>query len=512
VRLHAELIERLLFVVAAGWFAPAAVVGLTAFDVPLVLALPAGVGVAIAGTWWAVRYLRPLVRPVLERLPALGLAAGLVGVVADVQIARQSVFMYDPGYVSFARAAGSQWWREHCCLTAYTEATRFASSGAKNVYDAGLYRGRYLGQLKVDPFHYPPPFLLLPGAMSLAVGSFENVRALWFSIQAIFVAATLAGLAWWIGGTAGALALLAAPAVLVLPHVPQTLQQGNVQITIIAMSVLAMLFLSSGLVRTGGALLAFATVGKMFPGLLLLYLALTRRWRALLWTTACGVMLALLALAVYGPRVFTDFAGYELPRIMSGEAFPQSEWSRAVHVNQSVYGLTVKLRALGVTALDRSTGRAVATLFGLVLVALTALVAWRVRVDPSRPEDRLRGAQVWLALVTLASLQGPFSGMNYGLVGTIWLVTLLAAQAADVRGYLSWLTLLSLFLVGGLVLPAPAGQLTDLQPTWVIVVALMLQVLAMGINLWAVGRALVESREVMGARQPAFIAASPPAA
>jgi alpha-1,2-mannosyltransferase len=503
MHIRADLVERLLFVVAAGWFAPAAVVGLTAFDVPLVLALPAGTGAAIAGTWWAARYWRPLVRPVLERLPALGLAAGLVGLVADAQIARQSVFMHDPSYVSFAKSAGNQWWREHCCLTAYTEGARFAGSGDKNAYDERLYRGRYLGSLKVDPFHYPPPFLLLPGAMRL-VGDFENVRALWFSIQAIFFAATLAGLAWWIGGTAGAFALLAAPAVLVLPHVPQTLQQGNVQITIIAMSVLAMLLLWSGRVRTGGALLAFATVGKMFPGLLLLYLALARRWRALLWTSACGVALALLTFAVYGPRVFTDFAGYELPRIMSGEAFPQTDWPRAVHVNQSVYGLTVKLRALGITALDKSTGRAVATVFGLVLVALTALVAWRVRLDPSRPEDRLRGAQVWLALVTLASLQGPFSGMNYGLVGTIWLVTLLAGQAADVRGYLSWLTLLSLFLVGAVVLPAPAGQITDAQATWVIVVALMLQVVAMGINLWAVGRAL-GSREVVSAPQPVLV-------
>jgi alpha-1,2-mannosyltransferase len=509
MRLRTELVERLLFVVAAGWFAPAAVVGLTAFEVPLGLALPAGTGVAIAGTWWAARYLRPLVRPVLERLPALGLAAGLVGLVADVQIGRQSVFMHDPSYASFARSAGNKWWREHCCLTAYTEAERFAKSGDKNAYDVHLYRGRYLGSLKVDPFHYPPPFLLLPGAMSLMVGDFENVRALWFSIQAIFIAATLAGLAWWIGGTGGALALLAVPGVLVLPQVPETLQIGNVQITVVAMTLLAMLLLSAGRVRTGGALLAFATLGKMFPGLLLLYLVLARRWRAVIWTSACGVALVLLTVAAYGPRVFADFAGHELPRIMSGEAFPQTELPRAVTANQSVYGLTVKLRTLGMTALDRSTGRAVATAFGVVLLALTAVVAWRVRLETSRPEDRLRAAQVWLALVTLASLQGPFSGMSYALVGTIWLVTLLAAQAADVRGYLSWLTLLSLYLVGGLVLPSPG---TDPQPTWAIVISLVLQVLALTINLWAVGRALAVSREAIGATRPVLVASSPPAA
>jgi alpha-1,2-mannosyltransferase len=506
-----ELVERLLFVVAAGWCAPPAVVGVAAFGVPLALALPTGVVVAIALTWWAARHLRPLLRPVLERLPALGLAACLVGLVADVNIARLSVFMHDPSYGSFATSAGDPWWREHCCLTAYTEGARFAALGDRNTYDPQLYARRYLGPLKVDAFHYPPPFLLLPGALGLMVGEFEDVRALWFAIQAIVYAAMLVVVAWWIGGRAGALALLAVPAILAMPHVPRTLQQGNVQITIVATSVVAMLLLWSNRVRSGGALLAFAVAGKIFPGLLLLYLAVARRWRALLATAGCMAVLVLLTFAAYGPRVLNDFAVYELPRILNGEAFPQAEIPRAVGVNQSMYGLTVKLRRLGVTALDRDTGRAIATMFGIVVVALTALVAWRIRVDPSRPEDRLRAVQVWVALVTLASLQGPFSGMNYALFGTIWLVTLLAAQASSASGYLSWLSLLVIYLVCSALLPSPGLDLNRVPPAWTIVTALVLQILSVAITFWAVWRVLAASREPVAAAQPSLAISSPSA-
>jgi hypothetical protein len=59
------------------------------------------------------------------------------------------------------------------------------------------------------------------------------------------------------------------------------------------------------------------------------------------------------------------------------------------------------------------------------------------------------------------------------------------------------------------VLPSPG---TDPQPTWAIVISLVLQVLALTINLWAVGRALAVSREPIGATRPVLVASSPPAA
>ncbi|HWM70349.1 MAG TPA: hypothetical protein VNO35_27495 [Steroidobacteraceae bacterium] len=63
-------------------------------------------------------------------------------------------------------------------MSAYFEAARFAQMGAENVYDATLYQPRHIGALKVDSYHYPPPFLLLPRALRLITTDFFQFRAL----------------------------------------------------------------------------------------------------------------------------------------------------------------------------------------------------------------------------------------------------------------------------------------------------------------------------------------------
>ena len=62
---------------------------------------------------------------------------------------------------------------------------------------------RALGPLKVDPFHYPPPFLLLPQAIRALAPDFWDVRRIWFALQALVLFGTIVGLAGWIGGYRG---------------------------------------------------------------------------------------------------------------------------------------------------------------------------------------------------------------------------------------------------------------------------------------------------------------------
>ena len=81
---------------------------------------------------------------------------------------------------------------------------------------------------------------------------------------------------------------------------------------------------------SGGAILAYAIVSKLFPGVLLLYLVLRRDWRAVSWTAAWSVALAAVTLADVGAAPFAAFLEH-LPGLLSGEAFPcvpQSERDR----------------------------------------------------------------------------------------------------------------------------------------------------------------------------------------
>ena len=66
---------------------------------------------------------------------------------------------------------------EHCCLTAYGEAARVAVEGG-DVYDREFYWPggvrRRIGPLTVDPYHYPPPFLLVHGDADQRVEALDS--------------------------------------------------------------------------------------------------------------------------------------------------------------------------------------------------------------------------------------------------------------------------------------------------------------------------------------------------
>ena len=92
--------------------------------------------------------------------------------------ARPEINRADSTQPAYSVIPGDPWRVEHSCMSAYFEAARFAQMGAENVYDATLYQPRHIGALKVDSYHYPPPFLLLPRALRLITTDFFQFRAL----------------------------------------------------------------------------------------------------------------------------------------------------------------------------------------------------------------------------------------------------------------------------------------------------------------------------------------------
>jgi hypothetical protein len=346
----------------------------------------------------------------------------------------------------------------------------------------GQFEARFIGPFEVDLYQYPPSFLLLPWMARAARLEFFTIRRVWFVLQAVLLLAAMVLLARWIGDGRGRLVLLLIPAVWLAPTTRVTLQIGNFQISAFPLAVLAMIAFDRGRTAVGAVALGFATVSKIFPGILGLLLLAHRRWKAAGWTAVAGTAATVLALLAVGPTPFVDFARYQLPRMQSAEAFFWIENPEMAPVNQSVYGLVTKLRLLGVPGTGAGAAVLLSSLYALLLVPLALLAARRLRglaaagFDPSRA--RLRQAEVWLGLLSLASFRSPFVPDAYGLVGTLWLLTLIAAEKR--RSIAGWLALgvaaaaFSLILDGGLV-PTPV-------PVWMTLLTLGLQLAALAVN------------------------------
>src|SRR5882672_5935678 len=262
----------------------------------------ASIAVAVAvgsGVWMYKHPIIPLDRSSSPR--ALKIGSGLAAVLALVLLTRLSVFMVAPAQVGYSFVPSSKWEVSHSCLSAYFVAAKAVSS-LPNVYADSLYtardddptkirKARTIGPFNIDVYEYPPPFLLLPRALRLLTPDFLRFRMLWFGIGGATVLLSLLFVARLLGPSAGTRALLLSPIVFAALPTLSTFQKGNVQAVIIAAAMLAMVLFEKRRWAAGGALLAFVTLSKLYPGMLVVYLLARRQWRALAWTAAAGIAL-----------------------------------------------------------------------------------------------------------------------------------------------------------------------------------------------------------------------------
>ncbi|MEJ7598352.1 MAG: glycosyltransferase family 87 protein [Kofleriaceae bacterium] len=420
----------------------------------------------------------------MKRPTALQVASIAVALAAAVLLGRMAVFLVDVDQQQLSIEPNDPWRTAHSCLSAYAEAARFAEEPGTNIYDNAVYEGRFIHGLKVDAYHYPPPFLLLPSAVQRMSGGYLAMRPVWFVLQLAALVGAMLMIASWLGPLRPRV-LLAAPLLFIAPTTLFTLQMGNFQSTAVALSIIGMIALRSkrGPVQVAGGLaLAFATLSKVFPGVLGVYLLAARRWRAALCTVGAGVVFVGVTLLVFGSEPFDNFIHFELPRLSSGEAFPQSELPRSAAINQSFYGLLVKLRTLGLTGLDIKTGLMLTSIYGVIVMVVAVAIAWRRRV---RPEDRVTDVLVWLALLDLASFRSPFVGGAYGTIGTIWLLTIAIATASTLRGRLIWGACYLALSTATLLLPTPV----DTPSHAMVAFSVAAHLLMIGVNGAVVARA-----------------------
>ncbi|HKE19710.1 MAG TPA: glycosyltransferase family 87 protein [Kofleriaceae bacterium] len=435
-------VVALSLALAAGIIALAAAAGLTGS-----IAAAIAIAVLAAAVTGAVLWRHPVIA--LERAAcsrALLIVSGLAAIAALVQVARLAVFMVAPSQVAYSSIPWSAWETQHSCLSAYFVAARSVDE-TPSVYDDSLYslpgdpsaprQARMMDRFRVDPYEYPPPFLLLPRALRLVVPDFLGNRMLWFALNVGGILMATLVVARRLGPAAGTRALLLSPLLWAALPTASVLQKGNVQGLIIAMSVVAMVLFDRRRFAAGGALLAFATLSKLFPGVLLVYLLVRRQWRALAWTSAWSAAFLLVTLIDVGWSPFASFLDH-LPGLVGGEAFPAFRQPRAIAINYSLPGLAFKLGLFGVPGMGFAVAKIIGWIYTLILVLVTVLAALR---EPREGREPL----LWLTIALLATLRSPFLPQAYAAFPSLWLLVLLPAVVPGGRtlllALLAWVAL-----------------------------------------------------------------------
>ena len=407
----------------------------------------------------------------------------LAAVLALVQLARLAAFIVDPSRTEASTVPWSRWEARHSCVTAYYVAGK-AVPDVPNVYDDALYslpgdptaprKPRLLDGFPVDVYEYPPPFLLLPRALFLVAPDFLRFRMIWFAFNLAVVLAVMLAVARRLGPVAGTRALLLSSLVWASLPLVNAFQKENVQMTIVALSVLAMLLFEKERWAWGGFVLAFAIASKLYPGMLVPYLLVRRKWRAVGWTAAFGAAIFLVSLLDTGWTPYAAFLGH-LPALLSGEAFPAFRNPMAMAINFSLPGLAFKLKLFGVPGM----GFAAAKVFGWV----STLAALALIVRAARSPEERDNPRTWLAIVLLATLCSPFLPQSYACFPPLWLLTLLAAPAAPAARALAGT------LLGWVVLSVLVPVDTSFDPRLVAFLVLPAQALSVGLAVAGVSAA-----------------------
>jgi hypothetical protein len=414
--------------IATALFVFATVAGITgSWQAGIVVGALAAVGVGVLG------FKRPVVQlDAAASSRGLAILSGLATVVALVQLVRMTVFMATPARVGYSVLPSSDFELHHSCMSAYYVAARAADT-ASSVYDGSLYnlpsanpaaprKPRMLGFFRIDVYEYPPPFLLVPRALGVVAPDFLRFRLLWFGLTTGVVLLAMLITARALRPAAGTRALLLSPIVWAALPTLSAVQKGNAQLLVLALAMLAMVLFQQRRWAAGGALLAWATVSKLFPGMLIVYLLARRQWRPAIWTAAFGALFALATFIDLGRAPYVAFLDH-LPGLLGGEAFPALRNPPTIAINFSMPGLAFKLKLFGLAGMSYGAAKVIGWVY-------TAIVVWVVIVIGRRPIDEGEAPLAWMAILVLATLRSPFLPQAYAAFAPLWLLTLLAATAA----------------------------------------------------------------------------------
>lgn len=355
-----------------------------------------------------------------------------------VSTTRVSIFMGDSTRMEMQVIPGDTFIGTHSCLSAYAHAIALSHQHVDNLYAVDRWQNpdgsplptgvdRPYAPFVLDYFAYPPPFLLAMLPVAVLEGDFAAQRALWFGLNGLFFAVGLWAVARWVGGPQAHRLLLLSPLFMGSLPVLAAAQVGNFQASVVMLAVLGMVALEKDRPALGGAMLAFAILSKLSPGVLGIALLAQRRWRDALWTAGFGVIFLVASVLAFGVNPLVSFLTYTFPRLNSGEAFafmddaPFSIWT-----NLAPFGWPFKLQLIGLEVGDPWVlGRIFGRIFTVALLILVVLAT-------RRQEERHQRALSWMAVLVLSALQSPFAP-GYVLIGLLWATVILSVEVQRMR-------------------------------------------------------------------------------
>jgi hypothetical protein len=361
--------------------------------------------------------------------PGYRALAGAGALVMLVMLVRLAVFAQAPAPLPASAWSVTPWnafITRHACATAYWKAATVIDR-TPDVYHPSMYESgtqvegrsvpQFIGPFAVDPYEYPPTFLLLPRLLTWVTPDFPSFRLLWGFLATVVTLLGVAVIAKRVDAANGTRSLWLMPLAILPIGVLTTFQGGNAQLFFVVLAMLAMLAFERRQDAIGGLLLGYATVGKLFPGLLLVYLLARREWRPAAWTAGWSLVLSAIAIADFGWAPFAAFLDH-VPKLLSGEAFPMLRFVGPSDVSLSIPGLVLKLRHLGLDVPFAAMKTA-----GWIYSAIILWITIRLARHPVAP--RL-APLAWLVVLGLAAFRSPFLP-GYGIFQGAWMAALLLA-------------------------------------------------------------------------------------
>ena len=323
------------------------------------------------------------------------------------------------------------------------------------IYSATQLAGPYPPQGQ-DGFLYPPPFAAVLAPLAAVLPSDpRTVNWLWFAIGLVILVVSVLAVARaeGLGGSGARFAILRGrgawwpvAGALALPPVVAELVLGNVHLEILGLLSLAWLGIrrdSRNGELAAGAAIGVAAVIKVFPGLLVLWLLASRRYRAAAAAVGAAVLLALVTLPITGIQPWLDY-----PTVLANLGAPSD--------TTDTLAPTIWLAPI----LGFALARALVTVAG---VALVVVLGWRARrsAAPSAAATPWASPNAALAASFAAAIAASvlIAPAVYQHYLAILVLPLLLGLAAGVR--LRWLALSYLLMWGG-----KQAALGDLQ--WVV--------------------------------------------
>lgn len=200
-----------------------------------------------------------------------------------------------------AAQAGEVWGFD---FAAYWTAAGRVFAGGSPYAPAINQAGSFLAYL------YPPPLAVALAPLAGLGADYRAAEWPWLLIRAFVAVATLVVLLRYSGMQRRREVAMVTVVVMALPAVTWDLIMGNVNLLLLALLAGAWLSLRSDTARAesvAGALVGVAAVIKVFPGLLIVWLLLTRRFRGALVCVVVIVGIALATLPVVGVAGWVDY-------------------------------------------------------------------------------------------------------------------------------------------------------------------------------------------------------------